>query len=228
MKNTRVTLTNKCIILDLDETLVHSNDSLELLNELGIYTDPQNYDLRERTYKVNMDDVVYKKGEGIKTEMWGIFRPHVKEFLADCFRYFKVVAIWSAGKRNYVNVILDRLFTDVGYRPHIIWTYDEIEIFQSSHNKILVKPISKMIEKIPGLNKYMSLENTFIVDDRSAVFQDINPANGIEIPAYKPNFTLKGLRGDDLALKQLSKWFMKPEVQNIKDVRDLDKKYIFE
>lgn len=226
----RVPLTNKCLVLDLDETLVHSNgereiDPMKILEDLQILTDPRNYDLRERTYKVKMEDVMNKRGEGAKMEIWGVFRPHVKEFLINCFKYFKIVIIWSAGLKNYVHAIVDRLFADVGHRPHIIWTRDDIETL---HNKTLIKPLNKLIEKVPGLNKYMSLENTFIIDDRSSVFHDSNPDNGIQIPAYNPSSNLKSLRDDDTYLIQLYNWFMKPEVMNAQDVRLLDKKKIFE
>jgi len=222
-------MSNKCLILDLDETLVHSHsedaqDSMELLKDLGIYMNPQNYDLRERTYKINMDDVVsLKKGEGIKTEMWGIFRPHVKEFLTRCFKHFKIVVVWSAGKKNYVHAIVDRLFADIG-RPHIIWTYDDIE----KQGKTLIKPVHKLIEKIPGLSKYMTLENTFIVDDRSSVFNEVNPGNGIEIPPYRPDFSIPALKNDDQTLKHLIRWFERPDVALCKDVRELDKRNIFD
>src|SRR5581483_11219724 len=154
--------TNKCIVLDLDETLVHSHPEshIELLRELKIYSKAEYIDLRERIYKITMDDVVDKKGTGVKTEMWGILRPHVKEFLEFCFKYFKIVIVWSAGMKNYVNVIVDFLFKDIK-RPLIIWDRNEIEKLPDG---TLIKPLNKLINTVPGLNKYMSLENTFIVD----------------------------------------------------------------
>ena len=84
-----------------------------------------------------------------------------------------------------------------------------------------------MINSIPGLNKYMSLKNTFIVDDRLSVFQEPNPGNGIQIPAYKPSLSIKSMRSDDIALKQLMRWLQKPEIMNCEDVRALDKRDIF-
>jgi len=218
-------ITDKCIVLDLDETLVHScsDPDIDLLKELKIFTDPSLLDVRQRCYKITMDDVVHKRGTGDKTEMWGIFRPGVREFLIHCFTYFKIVIIWSAGRKNYVHTIVDQLFADLR-RPHIIWTFNDIEKLP---NGTLIKPLNKLIEKVPGLKKYMSLENTFIIDDRTSVFQEPNPENGIEIPAYKPSFNPKSLRGDDVSLKQLTNWFNKPEVINSKDVRRLDKSNIF-
>jgi TFIIF-interacting CTD phosphatase-like protein len=222
-------MTDKCIVLDLDETIVHSyaeNNSydLESLKELRIFTDPENIDLRERTYKISIDDVVHKKGTGNKTEMWGILRPHAREFLIACFSYFKIVIVWSAGKKNYVHAIVDHLFKDIK-RPVVVFTYDDIEKLP---NGTLIKPLNKLIETVPGLKKYMSLKNTFILDDRYSVFQEPNPYNGIVIPAYKPAFNLRSLRSQDIAFKQLIKWLMSSEVRESKDVRTLDKNRIFE
>ena len=218
-------LTNKCIVLDLDETLVHSHHegNIELMKELEIFTNPKYLDLRKRTYKITMDDVVHKKGEGAKTEMWGITRPHLTEFLIFCFTYFKVVIIWSAGRNKYVHSIVDHIFKDLK-RPTIVWTYDNLSKLS---NNTLIKPLSKMIEHIPGLSKYMSLENSFIIDDRLSVFQQPNPNNGIQIPAYNPSMTPESMRKNDNRLQQLMKWFQQSEVINCKDVRTLNKTNIF-
>ena len=218
-------LTDKCIILDLDETLVHSHaeGNIDLLKNLKIFSDPSNIDLRDRAYKLSMEDVVHKRGTGDKTEMWGITRPHVREFLIFCFTYFKIVIVWSAGRKNYVHGIVDHLFRDIR-RPIVIYTFDDIEKLP---NGTLIKPLDKLIQNIPGLDKYMSLENSFILDDRNSVFKEPNPGNGIEIVPYKPSFTPVGLRTEDKTLKTLMDWFMKPEVMYSKDVRQLKKDHIF-
>ena len=216
-------LTNKCIVLDLDETLVHSNENIGELRALGIMIDSKLMDLRNRVYEISMDDVVYKKGQGIKTELWGIVRPHVTEFLIACFSYFKVVAVWSAGKKKYVDAIVDFLFKDIK-RPHIIYARDQCE---RTIDNVLTKPLEKMIKQETGLSKYMSLKNTFIIDDRESVYEVPNLNNGIQIPAYKPGFNIRSLRTDDIALKQLMTWLLRPEVMNSPDVRDLDKTNVF-
>jgi len=220
-------LTDKCIVLDLDETLVHSNDNIDQLFKLGIMSNPELIDLRRRTYIISMDDVVYKKGTGVKTVMWGIVRPHVREFLISCFSYFKAVIVWSAGKRKYVDAIVDYLFKDLK-RPHVVYSYDECE---RTSNNLIVKPFRKMIANVAGLNKYMSLENSFMIDDRQTVYSGFvndNPDNGIQIPAYKPAFTIHDLRSGDIRLKQLMMWFHKPEVVHSRDVRELDKNNVFD
>ena len=224
-KNLQTPLTDKCIVLDLDETLVHSHGEghIELLKELQIFTDSKYLDLRKRTYKITMDDVVHKKGQGAKTEMWGITRPHLMDFLRFCFSYFKVVAVWSAGRNKYVHSIVDHIFKDLR-RPTVIWTYDDLDKLSDN---TLIKPLSKMIKTVPGLSKYMSLENTFIIDDRLSVFQKPNPNNGIQIPQYRPDMNPKSMRVGDVFLNQLTDWFNKPEVINSKDVRTLKKNNVF-
>ncbi len=221
-------LTDKCIVLDLDETLVHTHaeketDTMELFQNLNFYNKPEYMDIRKRCYKITMDDVLSKRGEGVKSEMWGIFRPHVKEFLHFCFNYFKIVIIWSAGRRNYVEQIVDKLFLELK-RPHIIYTFDDLEKLPDG---TFIKPLNKLIVKYPNLNKYMGLHNSFIVDDRTSVFQEPNPNNGIVIPAYNPHFTVDNLRKSDIRLKQLMDWLQKPEVMKCSDIRTLNKNDIF-
>ncbi len=217
-------VTDKCIVLDLDETLVHTCNNFETLKELKIMDDPDLMDLKQRSYVITMDDVVTKKGTGVKTTMWGIVRPHVKEFLISCFAYFKVVIVWSAGKRKYVDAIVDFLFKDIK-RPHVVYSYDECE---RTNNGLLTKPLMKLIKNEPGLSKYMSLNNSLIIDDRDTVYNNDNPYNGIQIPPYRPAFNIHSLRSDDIRLKQLMTWLFKPEVMESEDVRTLDKNKVFE
>ena len=218
--------TDKCIVLDLDETLVHSFSDVNKLIELGILNNPDCIDLRDRIYTISMDDVVYKRGQGIKTDMWGILRPHVKDFLVSCFTYFKIVIVWSAGKKKYVEAIVDALFKDIR-RPHIIYTYDNCE---RTSNGLIVKPLTKLLKDIPHLTKYVTLNNMFILDDRETVysgFEGDTPHNGIQIPAYKPADNIESLRGDDIRLKQLTNWLFQDKVKQSSDVRTLDKTNIF-
>lgn len=223
---TSIPITNKCIVLDLDETLIHSSEKINDLINLNIMSDPDLLDVRERVYQIIMDDVVYRKGSGIKTVMWGIVRPYAKEFLKMCFKYFKVVIVWSAGKRKYVDAIVDFLFKDI-QRPHVVYSYDECE---KTPSELLVKPLRKLIDNEADLSKYMNLENSFMIDDRHTVYsgyKNDNPNNGIQIPPYKPEFTIKSLRKYDNNLKQLMEWFLEHETINSEDVRVLDKSNIF-
>ncbi len=223
----KTSLTNKCIVLDLDETLVHTWDEEDIpkIRSLNLFRNPHLLDIRQRTYHFFLEDVGGRKGEGEQWEVWGITRPHLTEFLTFCFSYFRVVAIWSAGQKQYVEAICDYIFQDIK-RPHLIYSFYDCENIHSRDFPIS-KPLLKMIESEPHLQSYMSLSNTFVVDDRRSTFEKVNPYNGILIPEYSPRLTLESLRENDTALISLRNWFQRPEVMAAPDVRTLNKSRIF-
>ena len=218
-------LTDKCIVLDLDETCVHTfTEPMERIAELGLYTNPEFMDLRRRIYMLNVDDVCCgdKRGQGKQYELWGVMRPHLKEFLLFCFSYFRIVAVWSAGQPKYVEAICDVIFRDIR-PPHVIFAYHDCKFSGDE----IEKPLQKMIDSDPVLQRYMSLSNTLALDDRASTFRNVNPDNGIVIPPYHPAALVDSMLTDDIALEQLRRWFMQREVQTIADVRDLVKTDIF-
>ena len=214
-------MTNKCIVLDLDQTLIATQDNIEQLHEKKILTDPKLLELRNRVYYISIEDLE-KPGIGSKYDFWGITRPHIKEFLIFCFSYFKIVAVWSAGKRPYVEAIVDYIFKDLP-PPHIIFTYDDISMSKDGH---VEKFLTKMIDSSPDLKANMSLKNTYALDDNVMTFYH-NHNNGILIPAYEPSLSINALSRDDPTLLQLKYWLLLPEVANSKDVTTLDKNKIF-
>lgn len=215
-------ITDKCIVLDLDETLVHTFDDFSSLINLKIFSDPKLLDIRSKSFFAELDDVTERKGTGAVTKIWGVTRPHLREFFIFCFSYFKVVAVWSAGRRRYVEEVINFVTKDIKL-PHVIFTYDDCKVV----NKNLTKPLQEMVNKTPGLDKYMNMNNTFIIDDRHSVFFDANPNNGIIIPAYQPVAHIDALRVDDIALTQLMYWFSIPAVKTSTDVKTLSKDGIF-
>lgn len=216
-----VSITDKCVVLDLDQTLIATQDSIDSLKRLGILSDPKLLSLRNRTYHITIEDLE-KPGIGTKYDFWGVTRPHVQEFLIFCFSYFKIVAVWSAGKRPYVEAIVAHIFKDIR-PPHVVFTHDEIIIGPKGH---VEKPLTKLIESNPVLRRNMSLQNTLAVDDNSMTFY-LNYDNGILIPAYDPSVSVDALARDDPTLLQLKYWLLQPEVVNARDVTVLDKSKIF-
>ncbi|MEM2987273.1 MAG: HAD family hydrolase [Nitrososphaerota archaeon] len=208
-------LTDKCIILDIDHTLVCSHDDKKILEDFGIFTDPNLYYIRDRFYFLSFS-------ERKKVSFWGITRPFLKEFLVFCFSYFKIVSIWSAGKKDYVHSIVRHIFKDLP-QPHVVFTYDDVEF--TLDGKIL-KPIIKMAQSNPVLEYHMRLDNTFCVDDNPMTFL-LNKDNGILIPPYNPPLNIKAISRDDPSLIQLKYWLLQPTVMNSTDVRELDKTEIF-
>src|SRR4030067_174147 len=148
--------TEKCIVLDLDETLVHASDDMDVYNRINILSDPLLMDIRDQSYVITVDDVSHKRGTGSKTQLWAMKRPYLREFLIFCFNYFRVVAVWSAGTNRYVQKTVEAIFGDIAM-PHIIYTRDDCEDVSGQ----LYKPLRKMIQNEPGIIGFMSLENTF-------------------------------------------------------------------
>lgn len=216
-------ITDKCVVLDLDQTVIATQDTVSSLINLGIMSDPNLISLRNRTYHITIDDLE-KPGVGTKCEFWGITRPHLHEFLLFSFSYFKIVAVWSAGKRQYVEAIVDYIFKDLP-APHIVFTHDDVTIGPRGAGDI-IKPLSKMIESNPVLRRNMSLQNTLAIDDNVMTFRN-NPNNGVLIPAYEPALNINAFGRDDPTLLQLKYWLLQPEVVNARDVTVLDKSKIF-
>jgi TFIIF-interacting CTD phosphatase-like protein len=208
-------ITQKCIILDLDETLVHSSENFEKILRLKPFDDPAMFDLRNRLYDLCLS------GYSGKPNIWGITRPHLEEFIMFCFGYFQKVCVWSAGTPEYVKKIVEYIFPP-GYQPHVVYT--RIDCSYAQNGKIF-KPISKMLphKECEGV---MKLENTLFVDDQDHAFIK-NPYNGIVIPPYDPDVSYHGLIHEDRCLLDLMDWLMRPEVIASKDVRYLEKDYIF-
>lgn len=206
------------IVLDLDETLVHSfseEDSLQYLRDLKIYSTPDLLDVRSRMYVLStpnptIGDYIY---------IWGIKRPFLYEFIKFCFSYFAVVAVWSAGQTQYVHSVINNIFAHTR-SPHIVYSMNECEFEGFNY----FKPLNKMIENEKNYN--LSLQHTFFLDDREHNFIK-NPHNGIIIPPYSPKLSIESIRQPDYILPQLQKWFMSPHVLGCTDIRDLDKSEIF-
>lgn len=232
-------LTDKCIILDLDETLVHTIADPSHFNSIGLYKDPHMLPYRKNSYHFYIDDVggpgnPVKRGTGQQTEVAGFKRPGLHKFLGFCFSYFRIVGIWSAGQDKYVDAITNHLFKD--FRdPHIIYTWNDCK----TDTPDIEKPLQKMITLEPEIGRYMSLSNTFVVDNTSSTFSSVNPSNGIHIPHYAPVFNgriidepsiddlLEWLQAPDNRLSELHNWFMRPNVMYAPDVRPLNKSNIF-
>lgn len=222
--------TDKCIVLDIDETLVYTHEEFKDLEHLKLFSDSKYLDLRRRTYRFHLN-IQDEDGNPTILEMSGISRPHVEDFLSFCFQYFSVVAIWSAGQKPYVEAICDFLFRDLK-KPDLIWTAEDCTPITDSKGRLIgvEKPLDKMYkyfyEKTNGRIR-MNETNTFILDDRLITFERTNPYNGILIPNYHPSATIESMRKDDPTLPELEKWLNNGNVIYSRDVRTLVKNNIF-
>jgi hypothetical protein len=220
-ENVQETLTKIHGVFDLDSTLIHSTPFMEQLTALELYTNPKNMDMRDKIYKFDMVDATKKEGTGYQSSMWGVFRPHLHDFIDFCFLYFEGVHIWSAGQYKYVHHICEQIFPH--QQPDLILTYEDCG-FEGSYPSY--KPLTKMYGK--DKNKNMNATNTFVIDDRKKTF-DENPKNGIEIPPFEFGNWIKreDIMKDDICLLQLKYFLLTDEVMKSNDIRNIDKKNIF-
>jgi NLI interacting factor-like phosphatase len=209
--------TDKVIVLDLDETLVHTPRT-----EMSRYRELELNRLNEltpRIYVIQMRDAVDARGTGNITTMWGVIRPHAKEFLAFCFSYFKMVIVWSAGVYEYVHEISKLLFAELP-QPHAILTRRDCTEVDGNYDKNLHKLYDN-----DELGKYATPKNTMIIDDRTVSYSTSCPDNGVHIPAYSPEPEIPNMKSDNIALLQLRAWLLRPEIRESDDVRTLDKRF---
>jgi len=219
--------TKKCVVFDVDLTLVCSSDKIDEFNKIGLnnLNDPKFDSIRDRIYAMNIDtesDPIKKK-----TFIWGIIRPYWQEFLTYCFSYFDVIAVWSAGEERYVEEMVNILFKGFP-KPHVVYARGMLEIIPGAIDGRINKhkPLSKMFNNVPGLNNRMNLYNTIIVDDIIDNFY-ANRDNGVEIPQYSPPLTLDGLKTNDIAFLQLMRWLDRRDVIETNDIRLINKRDIF-
>lgn len=201
---------NKRIVLDLDETHVHTMEDPNWIRHTKILTDTSLAHLRHRLYCLVVD-LIEPRGVGVRAEMWGTTRPHMEKFLRFCQVYFQQVDVWSAGKKHYVYAVCNTLFP--GTLLTSIYTYDDCV---HSVEGYLIKPLAKI-----GCD----LSKTLMLDDRSTVCIE-NPHNGIKVPPYNAE-TVEQIRRDDHMFLELMRWLMSAEVLAASDVRSLKKDGIF-
>ena len=215
----------KYVVLDLDETLINTSDSQggNALSKLGL-KNKKNIRLRDRVYSLDMVDFL-TPGEGKEVRYVGIFRPHVREFIRFCLRYFDEVVVWSAGLNRYVKELCRKLFPAGVKQPLLVYTQTDCVMRRS--DGIIFKPLDKLYRD-PRTQGKMNAKNTLIIDDNYQTFSQ-NEENAIHIPKYTAPLTQKELRShEDDRLVKIMEWLATEEVLKSKDVRKLDKSTIFD
>jgi hypothetical protein len=130
---------NSCVVLDLDETLFHSETSRFPDNKLK----------KECNQNFKYMDVYY----------YVFYRPHLKEFIESVFKNFDHVAIWTAAEKRYATKVVDKIFT-----PE---QKDKLLFFYSRKNCVIdhrgsyTKPLHKVFTNFDFLN----FQKTVIIDN---------------------------------------------------------------
>lgn len=212
----------KYIVLDIDATLVHTHGDMDDFKMLKIYGSDEQLEMRRKLYNMRLIDVSDVPGEGEITDLAGIYRPYLKQFLEFCFDYFDGIVIWSAGKRKYVHKMCEYMFP-LKKQPLLIFTYDDCE---GDEDDYIVKPLEKLYRH-PKLKGKLNETNTFVLDDREETYS-FNKRNGILIPEFESDMSVEDIcNHPDGELLKLMTWLNTQEVKNSKDIRKLNKTNIF-
>ena len=212
---------SKNIVLDIDATLVHTHGDDEEYLDLKLFSNPKMTKYRGRIYTMKLRDVTTPPGTGEVMKLYGVYRPYLKEFIDFCFEYFDNVIVWSAGKKKYVEKMCDLMFTERHKQPLLIYNYDDCEI----HDDYIRKPLKKLYDD-PRTKGKLNAANTYVIDDRDDTFA-INPQNGVLIPEYEANLTVKGVNKKDENLLKLMAWLSIPIHKDAEDIRTLNKNKLF-
>lgn len=121
----------KLLILDLDETLVHTTEKpLE-----GIESD-----FRVLSYYVHV-------------------RPHAVELLTQLAEVYDI-AFWSAGGSKYVHAVLKKLLPD-GFKPVFIWTSERCKYRRDvDNNEVTIKDLNKVKRRGFNLASVLIVDDT--------------------------------------------------------------------
>jgi TFIIF-interacting CTD phosphatase-like protein len=219
-------LTDRTLILDLDETLVRTFDNCSFVAKLGVY---QNLEMI-RFLHMN-EHIAYTISNDDNTYNWGLLRPHLHEFLTFIHNYFSHIIVWSAGCFKYVAQICQIIFEQNDFPvPTTIWCRDNCA--GSKDGRFYTKPIQSLITYMNNDGYQLKPTHTLILDDKPYSFEE-NEQNGVQVPPWIPggeaeNLTINIIkdRSED-SLIQFCKWLYSPEVMNCQDVRELKKNKIF-
>ena len=212
----------KNIVLDIDATLVHTHGDMDDFKMLNVYGNDEQLEMRKKVYNMRIIDVSDVPGEGEVTDLAGIYRPYLREFLEFGFNYFDNIVIWSAGKKKYVEKMCEYMFP-LKKQPILIFNYDDCE---GDENNLIIKPLEKIYAH-PACKGKLFPENTFVLDDRSETYS-MNKRNGIQIPEFESDMSVEDIcNHPDIEFLKLMSWLSTKEVRESDDVRKLNKKNIF-
>ena len=153
----------KCIILDLDHTLIHAiheiNDEIKK-HIVTIYCENKNYNL--------------------------YLRNHLEDFLQFCFYNFEMVILWTAATDGYVELILPYLPIPNGKMFYKIITRDLYETTTKNLDFIITDPRIEInevlfVDDIPRRIEQLPLNNIIVAEKFEYKANDNYLLNLIEI-----------------------------------------------
>jgi hypothetical protein len=192
----------KHLVLDLDETLVHTFDAKDDLASFANQLTPEQ---RKRIYMID-----FPGGD----TLWGYVRPYVEDFLKVAFNEFESVGVWSAGTQYYVTNIVQVVFKDQS--PKFVMSRNQCNELKIKTEEIpcRFKPLEVIYHTYPDHNP----TNTVIVDDRHDICA-LNCMNNIRIPEFIIHSQNHYTMVNDITMLTLARWFQTEEFRGASDVR---------
>ena len=192
----------KILLIDLDETLIHSDFSLEYLNDKKVkYDTIIKFKDTESDFEENYEDYYDMRRKKLKHELFneekeykvGVFiRKGAKEFLTEVSKYF-VVGIFTASVKAYADAVIDYLDPNKNLIQFRLYRNNCINV----NDKIFVKDL-RIIKGI-DLKDIILLDNSIYsfsaqINNGILVNSFFNDKNDIElynVLEYLLNFLVK-------------------------------------
>ena len=192
----------KILLIDLDETLIHSDFSLEYLNDKKVkYDTIIKFKETESDFEENYEDYYDMRRKKLKRELFneekeykvGVFiRKGAKEFLTEVSKYF-VVGIFTASVKDYADAVIDYLDPNKNLIKFRLYRNNCINL----NDKIFVKDL-RIIKGI-DIKDIILLDNSIYsfaaqINNGILVNSFFNDKNDIElynVLGYLLNFLIK-------------------------------------
>lgn len=143
-----------CIVLDIDETLIHCEE--------------------ENMRKNHLCTKLKYKEKGKDATICITKRPYLDEFLNFCTVVLDKVCVWSAADSEYVHCVVNHIFKKLP-KPHVVYTYDHTSVDEEDN---VFKPLKKICN-----NEGIDLKYTLLIDDNE-VNCEKNQDNAVKIKKY--------------------------------------------
>ena len=191
----------KILLIDLDETLIHSDFNLEYLNDKKVkYDTIIKFKDTESDFEENYEDYYDMRRKKLKHELFneekeykvGVFiRKGAKEFLTEVSKYF-VVGIFTASVKAYADAVIDYLDPNKNliqfrlYRNNCINVNDKIFVKDLRIKGIDIKDIILLDNSIYSFSA--QINNGILVN---SFFNDKNDIELYNVLGYLLNFLVK-------------------------------------
>lgn len=217
MSNQVIRKTDKVLVLDLDETLVHTYTDVDI----GGMIDRKNPELMSRYFEFTLQN------GNSPMKICGVERPGLQEFLIFANKYFDSVIVWTAGIAEYAKMIVDHIYRDIPQKPKLIWSRGHCE-GSGTETKPYTKPLTKLENSRPDIVGQDILRRAIIIDDRDYTGRDHNPQNQMLIPPFDPMPLDSTYGSTDDALYKVKNWLFWPEIKHAYDIKKSNKSRPFQ